>query len=254
MGALHRGHTTLIDRARELVGPAGSVAVSLFVNPTQFGPAEDFTRYPRPFETDRALCELHQADLLFHPQAEAIYPPGFSTYVNEEEVSRTLCGASRPGHYRGVCTVVSKLFNLLQPDFALFGLKDFQQCKVITRMVRDLNMPVQIVPVETVREPDGLALSSRNQYLSPEERSQAPLLRCALLKAAEMIRAGQTDAAWLRALLREILSGASLARIDYIEIADATTLEPLNTVGPNSVIALAVFFGKTRLIDNLLLE
>ncbi|MDB6152801.1 MAG: Pantothenate synthetase [Chthoniobacteraceae bacterium] len=254
MGALHRGHTTLIDRARELVGPSGTVAVSLFVNPTQFGPSEDFTRYPRPLETDMVLCESHGVDLLFHPDADAMYPAGHSTFINEESVSRTLCGASRPGHYKGVCTVVAKLFNILQPDLALFGLKDFQQCMVIRQMTRDLNMPVQIVPVETVREPDGLALSSRNQFLSPTERAEAPLLRRALLKAAEAIRAGQTDAAQLRTLLLTEISKAPLARVDYVEIADAATLQPIHTAGADCVIALAVFFGQTRLIDNLWIQ
>ncbi|MDQ3623785.1 MAG: pantoate--beta-alanine ligase, partial [Verrucomicrobiota bacterium] len=175
MGALHRGHAALIRRARRRAGPAGTVVVSIFVNPAQFGPKEDFSRYPRDLSADRELCVGHGADLLFLPSADEMYPPGFSTWVLEEKVSASLCGASRPGHFRGVCTVVLKLFQITRPDAAIFGLKDFQQWVVIDRMVRDLNLPVTIVPVPTVREPDGLALSSRNQFLSAEERAQAPI-------------------------------------------------------------------------------
>jgi pantoate--beta-alanine ligase len=254
MGALHRGHTTLIDRARKLVGPQGSVAVSLFVNPTQFGPGEDFSRYPRPLKADRQLCLAHGEDLLFHPSADAMYPEGYSTYISEENVGQTLCGAARPGHYRGVCTVVAKLFGIIRPDMALFGLKDFQQCMVIRKMVRDLHFAVQIVPVETVREADGLALSSRNQYLTPEERAQAPVLRQALLEAAQAIKQGETRVTMIRSLLLKRLSKAPLARIDYAEIASAETLQPTPLVTHNCVIALAVFFGKTRLIDNIWLR
>ena len=254
MGALHRGHTELIDQARKLVGPRGSVAVSIFVNPTQFGPKEDFARYPRPFAADRRLCQAHGADLLFHPSAEAMYPPGYSTFIEEANLSQTLCGASRPGHFRGVCTVVAKLFHLVQPDFALFGLKDFQQCMVIRRMARDLNLPVQVVPVETVREPDGLALSSRNQFLNPEERKQAPVLRQALLKAAAALQGGETSTRKLQALIVRAITKAPLARIDYVQIADAETLQPTRHAGRNCVFAVAVHFGKTRLIDNLWLR
>ena len=251
MGALHAGHAALIDHARHLAGCGGLVIVSIFVNPTQFGPKEDFTQYPRTLDADRKLCAEHGADVIFHPTAEAMYPAGFSAFVDESEVSAPLCGASRPGHFRGVCTVVLKLFQITQPDSAVFGLKDFQQCAVIRRMVRDLNVPVRIVPVETVREPDGLALSSRNRYLTAEERAQAPVLRRALLAASAAFIAGETSAAKLHRLLVETIATAPLARLDYAEIADADTLRPVREVRRGTVFALAVFFGKTRLIDNL---
>ncbi len=254
MGALHRGHAALIERARSLAGRDGLVVVSIFVNPTQFGPKEDFSRYPRPFAADMKLCAAHGADVIFHPTAAAMYPAGFSAFVDESEVSALLCGASRPGHFRGVCTVVMKLFQIIQPDSAVFGLKDFQQCAVIRRMVRDLNVPVRIVPVETVREPDGLALSSRNRYLTADERAQATVLRRALLTAAAAFKAGETSAAKLRSLLVRTIATAPLARLDYAEIADADTLRPVREVRRNTVMALAVFFGKTRLIDNLWLR
>lgn len=251
MGALHRGHAALIDRARKLAGPRGTVVVSIFVNPTQFGPKEDFSKYPRTFGADRQLCGAHGADLIFHPTPGEMYSEGFSTWVDEESLSGTLCGASRPGHFRGVCTVVLKLFQIVRPTIAVFGLKDFQQCMVIRRMTRDLNIPVKIATLETVREPDGLALSSRNAYLTPEERAQAPVLRRALLAARNAWRAGETRAFALRRLVTRTISSASLARIGYIEIADASTLCPIKTVRHGTVIAVAVFFGHTRLIDNL---
>lgn len=254
MGALHRGHTQLIDRAKTLAGKRGTVVVSIFVNPMQFGPKEDLNRYPRPFASDRRLCEQHGANLLFCPTPGEMYPPGFSTWVTEESVSLPLCGASRPGHFRGVCTVVLKLFAATQPQIAVFGLKDFQQCTVIRRMVRDLNLPVRIESVETVREDDGLALSSRNAYLTPEERSQAPVLRQALLGAEEAYRGGETRAAAIKRQMLGRIATAPLANVDYIEISDADTLAPLRVVRPNSVIALAAFFGRTRLIDNLWLR
>jgi pantoate--beta-alanine ligase len=254
MGALHAGHAALIDRARTLAGARGSVLVSIFVNPTQFGPKEDLSRYPRPLAADRNLCAAHGADLLFHPFAEAMYPPDFSTFVEESAVSAGLCGASRPGHFRGVCTVVFKLFQILQPQAAVFGLKDFQQCAVIRRMVRDLHLPVRIIAVETVRECDGLALSSRNRYLSSEERAQAPILRAALLTAQKAWQEGETSIARLRRGITKSIATAPLARIDYVEFADATSLQPISRVGRNTVVALAVFFGTTRLIDNVWLR
>ena len=254
MGALHAGHAALLDRARKLAGPRGFVVVSIFVNPTQFGPKEDFARYPRPFAADRALCAAHGADLIFHPTPEAMYPAGYSTYVDEEAASLPLCGGSRPGHFRGVCTVVLKLFHIVAPEMAVFGMKDFQQCAVIRRMVRDLDVPVRIVPVATVREGDGLALSSRNRYLTPEERAQAPVLRRALLAARAAFLAGEKRAVKLRALILKSIATAPLARADYVEIADADTLQPVTMAGRNNVLALAVFFGRTRLIDNLLLR
>jgi pantoate--beta-alanine ligase len=254
MGALHRGHARLIDHARSLAGPRGTVIVSIFVNPTQFGPKEDFSRYPRPFSADRKLCAAHGVDAIFHPTPAQMYPPGFSTFVEETAASSFLCGASRPGHFRGVCTVVLKLFQILQPQIAVFGLKDFQQCAVIRRMVRDLDLPVRIAAVETVREADGLALSSRNQYLTPEERRQAPVLRAALLAARAAFQRGETSAARLRRLIVKQLGTASLARIDYVEVADAGSLQPVRQVNRETVIALAVFFGATRLIDNLQMQ
>lgn len=254
MGALHGGHAALLDRARQLAGRTGRVAVSVFVNPTQFGPKEDFTRYPRPMAADRRMCAAHGADLVFSPSPEAMYPEGYSTLVEERAVSERLCGASRPGHFRGVCTVVLKLFQIVQPQIAVFGLKDFQQCAVIRRMVRDLNLPVRIEAVATVRESDGLALSSRNRYLSPEERAQAPILRTALRAAEKAWRGGQTSAVELRRLITRTIKSASLARIDYVEIADAASLQPIREVKGGAVFAVAVFFGTTRLIDNLWLR
>ena len=254
MGALHAGHAALIDRARKVAGPRGLVVVSIFVNPTQFGPKEDLARYPRTLAADRALCALHGADAVFCPNTAEMYPPGFSTWVNEERVSAPLCGAARPGHFRGVCTVVLKLFTSVQPTAAVFGLKDFQQCMVIRRMVRDLNLPVRIVAAPTVREPDGLALSSRNRFLTPAERAQAPVLRRALLAADVAFRAGETRPASLRALVLKKIAAAPLARVDYVGVLDADTLGKIKSVRRNCVIALAVFFGTTRLIDNLWLK
>jgi pantoate--beta-alanine ligase len=254
MGALHRGHAALIDRARRSAGPRGTVVVSIFVNPSQFGPNEDFARYPRPFAADRTLCEKHGTDAIFHPSPAAIYPPDFSTWIDEVALSTRLCGAARPGHFRGVCTVVLKLLMIIQPDVAMFGWKDLQQCLVVRRLVRDLHLPVRIVALDTVREPDGLALSSRNAYLSVEERAQAPALRRALLVARAAFRRGVTDAATLRRLVLQTIGGAPLARVDYVEIVDVDTLAPVRLVDRRSVIALAVFFGETRLIDNIRLR
>jgi pantoate--beta-alanine ligase len=254
MGALHAGHTALIDRARALAGPRGTVVVSIFVNPTQFGPKEDLARYPRPFAADRKLCAQHGADAIFHPTAAAMYPEGYSTFVEESAVSAPLCGASRPGHFRGVCTVVLKLFQIVAPAIAVFGLKDYQQCAVIRRMVRDLNLPVRIAAVPTVREPDGLALSSRNRYLSAGERAQAPVLRRALLAAQAQFRAGERNAARLRRTLVETIATAPLARLDYAEVVDADSLAAVKRIARPAVAALAVFFGRTRLIDNVVLK
>jgi pantoate--beta-alanine ligase len=254
MGALHAGHAALMDRARQLAGREGLVVVSIFVNPKQFGPAEDLSRYPRPFAADRRLCAAHRADLIFHPAVEEMYAADHSTCVEEQEVSEPLCGASRPGHFRGVCTVVLKLFTIVEPDLAVFGLKDYQQCAVIRRMVRDLNLPVRIVPVPTVREPDGLALSSRNVYLSPDERAQAPGLRAALLAAAVAWRKGENSAARLRKLVVREIGKLPLARIDYVELVDGDSLRAVRRVEAGVVIAVAVFFGRTRLIDNLLIR
>ncbi len=254
MGALHEGHLTLIDRARKAAGSSGVVAVSIFVNPTQFGPGEDFASYPRPFDADARLCRKRGVDLLFHPTPQEMYPGGFSTAVRETALSPLLCGASRPGHFEGVCTVVAKLFNILAPQAAVFGMKDFQQLAIIRRMTRDLNLPVEIIAAETVREPDGLALSSRNRRLTPEERGQAPVLRDALLRAAALARGGENGARFLRNRITRAISEAPLARIDYVEIVDPHTLQPVSRADKACLFAAAVFFGRTRLIDNLLLD
>ena len=251
MGALHRGHAALVRRARQIAGRRGTVAVTIFVNPAQFGPNEDFARYPRPFRADCRFCADLGVDLLFHPRTEMMYPAGFSTFVNEGAVSLQLCGRSRPGHFRGVCTIVLKLFEITGAEAAVFGLKDFQQYVVISRMVKDLNIPIRMVPVSTVREPDGLALSSRNQYLAPEERTQAAVLQRALRQAGAAFRRGERRASRLRRSILSTIATAPLARIDYVEIVDAHSLRPVRTVAHNTVFAVAAFFGKTRLIDNL---
>jgi pantoate--beta-alanine ligase len=251
MGALHLGHASLIDRARKVAGQDGTVIVSIFINPTQFGPKEDLAKYPRAFAADRALCSEHGADAIFHPKPESIYAADHSTWVDEEQVSEPLCGASRPGHFRGVCTVVLKLFAIVTPMAAVFGLKDYQQCAVIRRMVRDLNLAVKIIAAPTVRERDGLALSSRNSYLSVEERAQARLISQALLAARAAFRRGVNQAEKLRRLVWQTISTASLARIDYVEVVDGLTLEGVETAARGAMIAVAVFFGNTRLIDNI---
>jgi pantoate--beta-alanine ligase len=251
MGALHRGHAALIRRARKAAGSSGTVIVSVFVNPSQFGPKEDFARYPRTFPADRLLCEDAGADAIFHPSPEAMYPSDYSTWVNEERVSLPLCGAARPGHFRGVCTVVLKLFQITRPTAAVFGRKDFQQCAVLQRMVRDLNLPVRMILAETVREPDGLALSSRNTYLSRAERAQAPIIRQAFLEAGSEYRAGEIRASVLKRLIERRIASAPLARMDYVELVDPSSLEPVRAVVRGTVVAGAVFFGATRLIDNL---
>lgn len=253
MGALHEGHAALIHRARQLAGRKGSVFVSIFVNPKQFGPREDFSRYPRPFAKDRKVCLASGADAIFHPSAGDLYPADFSTWVTEEKVSLPLCGAVRPGHFRGVCTVVLKLFNVVQPDLAVFGQKDFQQCAVLKRMARDLDLPVRLVIAPTVREPDGLALSSRNAYLSSEERAQAPILHHALVAARQLFLKGERRVPTLvRRAAREIAS-TRLARLDYLEVVEAQTLLRPRLATQDSFLVVSAFFGKTRLIDNLAL-
>jgi pantoate--beta-alanine ligase len=247
MGALHKGHGELIRLAHE-AGKNGEVAVSIFVNPLQFEPGSDYERYPRPEKADEEFCRNAGVDLLFRPSAEEVYPTDRSTFVEEISLSSTLEGKSRPGHFRGVCTVVAKLFNILVPDAAVFGQKDFQQLAIIRRMVRDLDFNIDIIAVPTVREEDGLACSSRNQYLNSEERKQATLLHKALQAAAN---SGKKSANEVIALAREVINEAPLARIDYVELVHAKTLQPIEIAGPNTVLLLAVFFGKTRLIDNI---
>ena len=254
MGALHAGHAALVKRARKAAGTDGTVIVSIFVNPTQFGPKEDFSKYPRTLNADRVVCENHGADAIFHPSATSMYAADHSTWVDEDSVSSPLCGASRPGHFRGVCTVVLKLFTITQPDAGVFGLKDYQQFTVLRRMVRDLNLPVRMIGAPTVRERDGLALSSRNQFLNEEERAQAPIIRRALEAARAAFRRGVCEAEKLRRLVWQTISTEPLARIDYVEIADANSLELVARVQGRAVIATAVFFGTTRLIDNIQLS
>jgi pantoate--beta-alanine ligase len=252
MGALHAGHLALIHEARSLAGKKGRVAATIFVNPLQFGPNEDFSRYPRTLEADLAACESAGADMVFAPAVDEVYSADRSILVSESSLSRVLCGASRPGHFDGVCTVVAKLFNLVQPDEAVFGKKDYQQLAIIRRLARDLNFPIVIHGLETVREPDGLAMSSRNRYLSTEERAQAPALRAALLAAQEACTDGVTGTRQLIHLIEQHLArNAPLGRVDYISAVDAHSLKPLEITGDHSLIALAVFFDKARLIDNI---
>lgn len=252
MGALHEGHAALVREARDLAGKRGRVAATIFVNPLQFGPSEDFSRYPRTLEADLALCEASGADVVFTPPVEEVYFADRSISISEKSLSQLLCGGNRPGHFDGVCTVVAKLFNMAQPDAAVFGKKDFQQLAIIRRMVRDLNFPVEIHAVETVREADGLAMSSRNRYLSAPERAQAPALHAALSKARDAWLSGVTGAKQLLDIVKKHLdSNAPAGRVEYISIVDAAALQALNLVDENGLIALAVFFGNARLIDNV---
>jgi len=254
MGALHRGHGELIRIARDAAGREGEVAVSIFVNPLQFAPGGDYVKYPRPEELDDEFCRNAGVDILFRPSAEEMYAADFSVSVEENSLSNTLEGKSRPGHFRGVCTVVAKLFNILSPAAAVFGEKDFQQLAIIRQMVRDLNFPVEIIGAPTVREADGLACSSRNQYLSALEREQAPVLYRALQAARQEVRGGERSTETILARTRKVIVAAPLGRIDYLEIVNAETLQPLGEAGPDSLIVVAAFFGKTRLIDNLRLS
>jgi len=248
MGALHKAHGELIRVAREAAGKHGEVAVSIFVNPLQFEPGSDYKRYPRPEKADEEFCQSAGVDFLFRPSANEVYATDRSTFVEETSLSSTLEGKSRPGHFCGVCTVVAKLFNILAPDAAVFGEKDFQQLAIIRRMVRDLNFNIDIIAMPTVREDDGLACSSRNQYLNSDERKQAPVLYKALQAAANSAKKSASE---IVELAREVINEAPLARIDYLELVDAGTLQPVQSAGPNVVLLLAVFFGKTRLIDNM---
>jgi pantoate--beta-alanine ligase len=254
MGALHRGHGELIRIARQAAGQKGEVAVSIFVNPLQFAPGGDYEKYPRPEIEDDDFCRAAGVDILFRPTVENMYATDFSMSVEENSLSKTLEGRSRPGHFRGVCTVVAKLFHLLAPHAAVFGEKDFQQLAIIRRMVRDLNFPVEIIGAPTVREADGLACSSRNQYLSASEREQASVLHRALQEARRVTAGGEQSAEIVLATARDVISSAPLALVDYLEVVDADTLQPTSVAGPNSLIAVAAFFGKTRLIDNLRLR
>jgi pantoate--beta-alanine ligase len=250
MGALHAGHTALIRKARTL---GDVVVVTLFVNPAQFGEGEDFGRYPRDIGSDALVASAAGGDILFAPETRMMYPPGYQTYVNVEKVSLPLEGAARPGHFKGVATVVAKLFNLTRPHCALFGQKDAQQVVVLRRMVRDLDIGVEIVVVPTVREEDGLAMSSRNAYLSPVQRGEAPVLYRSLRKAEDLIRAGERSAGAVIAAVTAEIKGHSSAAIDYVSVGDAESLEPLSTLSPGAsvLVSLAARFGTTRLIDNM---
>ncbi len=251
MGYLHAGHVSLLERAR---AENARVAASLFVNPTQFGPGEDLARYPRDFDRDRALLEAAHCDLLFAPSPDEIYPQGFEVFVDVGSVASGLEGERRPGHFRGVATVVLKLFGICQPTRAYFGRKDAQQLAVIERMVRDLEVPVEIVGCPTVREADGLAMSSRNAYLDPEERRAAPVLHGALRAAAEAWTAGERGGDALRHRMRAVLDAEPRARTDYVSVADPLTLRELSVATGPALASLAVFIGRARLIDNLRLE
>jgi pantoate--beta-alanine ligase len=248
MGALHEGHASLIRAARE---ETGVVVVSIFVNPLQFGPNEDLDRYPRNPEADLAVCTREGVDLAFAPEAQTLYPGGACTYVEVQGLEDVLCGPSRPGHFRGVATVVLKLFNIVQPDKAYFGQKDAQQTRIIQQLVRDLNLPVQIRVCPIVREPDGLALSSRNRYLNAEERRNATVLYRTLMEVRRRIEQGETAGNKLRRFIKERIEQTPGALLDYAEIVSADTLQPLERIHGHMLVALAVKFGGTRLIDNV---
>lgn len=249
MGYLHQGHLSLIRRARE---ECDHVVVSIFVNPTQFGPKEDLARYPRDIERDSNLIQAY-TDLLWMPTAEIMYPQGYQTWVEVEAMTRPLEGAMRPGHFRGVTTVVAKLFIAVQPHRAYFGQKDAQQAAVIRQMTRDLNFPIEIVVSPTTREPDGLAMSSRNVYLDPEQRKAATVLYRALNAANDAYESGERDAETLRQIMRDMLAAEPLAQMQYVSCADYDTLEELDVIKRKALLSMAVFIGKTRLIDNLVL-
>ena len=250
MGALHAGHISLVRAAKSR---SGFVVASIFVNPTQFVPTEDFSRYPRSVEADRGKLEAEGVDLLFAPSVEEMYPAGAATFVNVEQISERLDGRSRLGHFRGVATVVSKLFNIVEPDIAFFGQKDAVQAAIIKRMVRDLMFPVDIVVAPIVREPDGLALSSRNTYLSPEERRQATVLSRALREVEARFNNRETNAENLIAVARRVFASVAAVRVDYVEIVDPETLEGVSAAQQGSLVAVAAFVGSTRLIDNVIL-
>ena len=247
MGCLHEGHKSLIDTA---VKENDRVVVSVFVNPIQFGPNEDFKTYPRDMEHDKKLCESTGASIIFNPEPSEMYFENRSTNVEVEGLTEGLCGAKRPGHFRGVCTVVSKLFNIVTPDRAYFGEKDAQQLAVVKRMVRDLNFDVQVVGCPIIREEDGLAKSSRNTYLSKEERQASLVLNKSLKKAKKLLEDGEKDALLVKRVIEQEINKQPLARIDYIEIADSESLRPVKKADESLLIAIAVFIGKTRLIDN----
>lgn len=247
MGYLHKGHRSLIERA---VQENDRVVVSVFVNPIQFGPKEDLASYPRDLERDKALCKSAGTDLIFHPTPDDMYTKNFSTFIDMDTMTKGLCGKTRPIHFRGVCTVVGKLFNIVQPDRAYFGEKDAQQLAVIRHMVEDLNFNLEVVGCPIIREDDGLAKSSRNTYLSPEERKAATILYKGLEKGRELFEAGERDAEVIKQAVTEVIESEPLAKIDYVEIVDWKTLDPVKKIFDPVLNAVAVYIGKTRLIDN----
>ncbi len=251
MGYLHEGHLALVKRAR---AENSSVVASIFVNPTQFGPQEDFKHYPRDHELDLSILEKEKTDIVFMPSVVEMYPPQFNSWVEVSKVTERLEGAARPGHFRGVTTVVAKLFNIVQPTRAYFGQKDAQQLVVIKKMVADLNMNLEVITVPTVREPNGLAMSSRNTYLNSEQRQAATVLYQALSLAQQLWSQGEKDAERIRREMKALIQKQPLADIDYVSIADAETLDELEKVNPPALVSLAVRIGKTRLIDNIVLE
>ena len=251
MGALHEGHLSLVAEARR---KADVVVVSIFVNPIQFGPKEDFARYPRDIRRDRKLLGNFEVDVLFVPEADEMFLRGFKTHVEVEGFLEKMCGKSRPGHFRGVATVVAKLFNIVCPDLAFFGEKDYQQLVIIRQMARDLNFPAEIISLPTVREFDGLAMSSRNAGLSPKERKSAPILYKALCLAKERIEKGERDPRKILLRMRSLIAGERKVRLDYVAIVDPVTLEAVKKVKGRAWVALAAYLGKTRLIDNMIVE
>ena len=250
MGYLHEGHMSLIDAA----GENDKVVVSIFVNPMQFGPNEDLASYPRDLEHDAALCEAHGVDLIFHPTPEEMYGENFYSYVDMNVLTQELCGLSRPVHFRGVCTVVAKLFNIVTPDKAYFGQKDAQQLAVIKRMVKDLNMPLTVIGCPIVREEDGLAKSSRNTYLSAEERKAALVLSRSIFLGRQMVEEGEQDCKKIIAAMREEIEKEPLAKIDYVKIVNLDTVQQIDKISGDVLAAIAVYIGKTRLIDNFICE
>ena len=247
MGFLHEGHLSLIRESRRR---CDATVVSIFVNPIQFGPREDFMRYPKDFESDRAKLAAEGTDILFYPDAGAMYPDGYKTYVEVIDIQDRLCGESRPGHFRGVCTVVLKLFNIVLPDLAFFGQKDVQQAIILKKMAGDLNLDVKIETMPIVREADGLAMSSRNTYLNAEERKAAPILFSSLREVRSLFEKGERRAGILIGRMKALIAAEPLARLDYVEIVNPQTLAPLDEINREALIAMAVFVGKTRLIDN----
>jgi pantoate--beta-alanine ligase len=251
MGALHEGHLSLVRAAKK---QSEVVFVSIFVNPTQFGPHEDFSKYPRTFERDCELLQSERVDVLFAPTVDEMYPKGAITFVTVEGLSNKLDGVSRPGHFRGVTTVVSKLFNIIEPDLSFFGQKDAAQVAIISRMMRDLKSPVEIVVCPIVREADGLAMSSRNAYLNPGERKQARILRKSLLRAEELFRTGERRTSELVQAAQKLFAQDPSVRLDYFQIVDPDTLEPVDTISGRALVAVAAYVGNTRLIDNTILS